>query len=58
MDVNINEKFQSRSTSSLEEEGQHEHVPFVKSEAEIRYVRKLNKRFLPLAMLIIFLQVL
>jgi hypothetical protein len=57
IDVKIDEKYQSRSISSLEEEGQLKNVPFVKSEAEKRYVRKLNMRLLPLAMLIVFLQV-
>lgn len=47
------EKFGYSSSSSLEEQGHHEHVPFVKSEAEKNFVRKLNTRLLPLAMLII-----
>lgn len=44
-------------TSSLEEQKHIENIPFVKSEAEKRLVRKLNMRLLPLAMLIVFLQV-
>lgn len=52
----------STTSSSFEEKGQNNHievtdVPFVKSEAEKRLVRKLNTRLLPLAGLIIFLQV-
>ncbi|KAI9478365.1 MAG: major facilitator superfamily domain-containing protein [Benjaminiella poitrasii] len=51
----------STSSSSLEEKGKHDHievsfVPFVKSDAEKRLVRKLNMRLLPLAGMIIFLQ--
>jgi hypothetical protein len=50
------------STSSInsEEKGEHievSNVPFVKSEAEKRYVKKLNMRLLPLAGIIVFLQV-
>lgn len=44
-------------TSSLEEQKHIENAPFVKSEAEKRLVRKLNMRLLPLALLIVFLQV-
>lgn len=59
MDIKIDNKYQTNSTSSLEEEGVFEHAngPFVKSEAEKRLVRKLNMRLLPLAMVIVFLQV-
>lgn len=63
--LNMSEKVEKSSTtsSSFEEKGQNNHievtdVPFVKSEAEKRLVRKLNTRLLPLAGLIIFLQVL
>jgi hypothetical protein len=50
----------STSSASLEEKGDHIEVlevPFVKSEAEKRLVRKMNLRLLPIAGFIIFLQV-
>jgi hypothetical protein len=57
----MSEKFEKSSTtsSSLEEQRpvEAESVPFVKSEAEKRLVRKLNWRLLPLAGIIVFLQV-
>lgn len=51
---------QSTSSVSLEEKGEHIEdldVPFIKSEAEKRLVKKMNWRLLPLAGFIIFLQV-
>jgi len=60
----MSEKIEKSSTtsSSFEEKGQNDrievtNVSFVKSDAEKRLVRKLNTRLLPLAGLIIFLQV-
>lgn len=60
----MSEKVEKASTtsSSFEEKGQNNHIevsnaPFIKSAAEKRLVRKLNTRLLPLASLIIFLQV-
>ena len=53
----LDEKHHSPTSSYLEEEARREDVPFVKSEAEKRYVRKLNTRLLPMAMVIVFLQV-
>jgi hypothetical protein len=57
MEIKQDEKYQS-SSSLEEEEGVFvENTAFVKSEAEKRLARKLNMRLLPLAMVIVFLQV-
>jgi hypothetical protein len=34
-----------------------EQVPFVKSEAEVKFVKKMNMRFIPFVCVILFLQV-
>jgi hypothetical protein len=56
MDEKSIEKKEYTEPTSLEE-SRDETVPFVKSPAEKRYVRKLNMRLLPFAMTIVFLQV-
>jgi hypothetical protein len=48
-------KYEKGSNSSTEEEVHS--TEFIKSDAEKQYVRKLNTRMLPLAGLVIFLQV-